>query len=572
MAQYVLATQENQRLERWIQNLLEQQNLTRTTAVSSMPPDREKPGFVCGLDGHHAASHDLMQLWSSVGSILKAADVFLESKYVTDAEDRPELFVYTITGHQDGQHEFGVSCSRSCSYPTGGFGSTSCLELSVNTIENHFTSYMERIYDLHPFLDAAELRRIFDGFIVRHHPNPGPSHLIGVHDESGNRWKYQGQHQRLCVTRERLPSDAMVFLILALGEICAHTNPLPATELDWEGGKFDLSAIPGLEYYGRAVEIIRSGLEGYELLYAQTFLLAGLYTAQLLRAKESMNWFTRAGRILRSLIEEQKLSNDEPWKMDGSLRKQFEESRKLVTNSSHRLILLCAWSCRLLERENCTKLPLPSSGLCQIEELLPIPQSRVEKHGLSPSPPTPTTDQDLHHARILSFYVAQIFLERQFTQVYNELYGRKRFDWSPKGIREKVRIQEVLLQGWRDGIPSGLKWSNSDPPPSDILPARLRARYWETRHLYNRPFLDYALHIMPHVKKGFSARDVALDVNGRPREEADIRTFEAIALMSEDELWQGCRRCVEAARQRITAFDGVLGRLIITNIHGAAHV
>ena len=37
-----------------------------------------------------------MQLWSSVGSILKAADVFLESKYVTDAEDRPELFVYTI--------------------------------------------------------------------------------------------------------------------------------------------------------------------------------------------------------------------------------------------------------------------------------------------------------------------------------------------------------------------------------------------------------------------------------------------------------------------------------------------
>jgi len=92
------------------------------------------------------------------------------------------------------------------------------------------------------------------------------------------------------------------------------------------------------------------------------------------------------------------------------------------------------------------------------------------------------------------------------------------------------------------------------------------------RYLVNRPFLDYALHIMPVIKDGRSVRDAARDVHGELRHEADIHIFEAIQGMSESEIWRACRRCIEAAIQSTVAFDGVPEHdLIVTNIHGTAH-
>jgi hypothetical protein len=87
----------------------------------------------------------------------------------------------------------------------------------------------------------------------------------------------------------------------------------------------------------------------------------------------------------------------------------------------------------------------------------------------------------------------------------------------------------------------------------------------------NRPFLDYALHIMPHVKDGQTVESVAVDVHRNPRDKAEIHLFKAIQLMGEGEVWAACRRCIEAAMQSTIALDGVPDRLVVTNIHGTAH-
>jgi hypothetical protein len=82
----------------------------------------------------------------------------------------------------------------------------------------------------------------------------------------------------------------------------------------------------------------------------------------------------------------------------------------------------------------------------------------------------------------------------------------------------------------------------------------------------DRHFLDYALHIKPHVENGRSVRDAALDAYGNPREQAEVRVFEAIATMSDDEVWAGCQRCADAAKQSTIAFNGIPGGLIVPNI------
>ena len=139
-------------------------------------------------------------------------------------------------------------------------------------------------------------------------------------------------------------------------------------------------------------------------------------------------------------------------------------------------------------------------------------------------------------------------------------------------VQEMLTGHEAILAGWRESLPVGLRWNDDDPPPSEILPARLRAKYWGARYVINRPFLDYALHIMPHVKDDtHTVEAAAKDAHGNPRDRADIHLFKAIQQMGDSEIWQAAKRCIDAAMHSTVAFDGMPDRLIVTNIHGTAH-
>lgn len=330
----------------------------------------------------------------------------------------------------------------------------------------------------------------------------------------------------------------------------------------------NLDVIPGIAYYAKAAEILGDQGDGNDLVHAQMFLLAGLYKGQLARVKESMSWITMAGRAILILLDRYKLYNNHYWTAFGDVRRQHEQAQKRIKDTRQSLIVLASWTCLQLESDILAELKLPPSGIQDIENMLILP-NRVDEDesyaNLQPSGRQDDTDN------ILMFYTAQLFLRRRLNQVHREMYGPDCINQPLSEVQEMLQGHEQLLSEWREGLPVLLAWNNDDDPPKDILAARLRAKYWGARYVINRPFLDYALHILPHVREGHTVQAMARDGHGNPRDKADIHLFKAIEQLGEKIVWIGAQRCVEAAMQSTLAFDGIDGRLVVTNIHGTAH-
>jgi len=647
------------------------------------PQDEQPPKKKPELDDHRTAPHKLLLLWPSVKPLLQAADVHLNDGYVMEAEDRGILRLYTrgegIDEHDGTQpggpasparseessvegsapspphglwgtgfpHTPSSEIRRSEPYSWGGLKPDNSLDLDVNTINTLYDSYIKHIHVMHPFLDKQRLRRLFDVFIKAYatgQPKMRPfavPHSNSDFERSSKRQRTSeagaaigsgpdgGRHQP---PSERSPGNAVVYLVLALGKICLHREPLPSVVPDnrlyansvvthqltgtltsssplsgnikpspispkstpatqptppAEGslpfqsrsrrssvdgvpsaGARNLDVIPGIAYYAKAAEILGDQGDGNDLVHAQMFLLAGLYKGQLARVKESMSWFSMAGRAILILLDRYKLYNHNYWGTYGDVQKQLEKGQSLIKDKRSNLIVLAAWTGLQLESDILAELRLPSSGIQNIENLLLMPHKVSEDEtydGLDPE-----AGQD-DHDNILLFYTAQMWLRKRLNQVHREMYGPDCLYQPLDQVREMLKGHESILSAWRVGLPEALRWNDSDPPATDILSARLRAKYWGARYVVNRPFLDYALHIMPHTRDGRRVPEVARDVHGNPRDKAEIHLFEAIEGMGVSETWQASKRCIDAAMQSTVALDGVPDRLVVTNIHGTAH-
>ena len=657
--------------------------------VADEPQPKRKPE----LDDHRTAPHKLILLWPSVGPLLTAAQVNVGDSYVMEAEDRGILRLYTrgegIDDYDGTQHGGPASPARSEDsgegsvpsppdglwgtgfpstpasdarrsdiYTQGGLKPDGSFDLDVNTIRALHESYLKNIHIMHPFLDKARLRRLIDRFIRRYSPGQATfRHKFAV--DSGSEQERPLKRQRSNGPNgtgmggheggrrehtERSPSNAIVWLVLALGKICLHKDPLPGTVSDgrlntntivshqlhstgfgitssspitgamkpspmspkstpttqptppsvsadgmrmeprsrrssFDGiqvaiGPRNMDIIPGLAYYAKAAEILGDQGDGNDLVHAQMFLLAGIYKGQLARVKESMSWIITAGRAIMMLLDRYKLYNEHYWTAYGDIRKQHEKGQARIKDKRCSLIVLASWTCLQLESDILAELRLPSSGIQTIENMLLMPHNMPDEEkesyegirlGHTENPDKESYDN------ILMFYTAQTFLRKRLNHIHKELYGDQCLNLSLTSVKEMISEHESILGGWRATLPPGLKWDNSAPAPSDILAARLRAKYWGARYVANRPFLDYALHILPQIKEGRIIEDVAKDVHGNPRDKAEIQIFKAIQLYEEHEIWAACRRCIEAAMQSTTALDGVPDRLIVTNIHGTAH-
>jgi hypothetical protein len=671
------------------------------TGVQAVPPvttaDTESMDGVLQqrseLDDHRTAPHKLILLWPSVWPLLQDAGVNVNNTYVMEAEDRGILRIWTrgegIDEHDGTQpggpasparsEESGEGSNaatppdglwgtgfpqtpisdirRSDPYTLGGLKPDGSLDLDVSTINALYESYMRHMHIMHPFLDKQRLRKLFDHFIKRYctgHPNLRQKFAVGSGSDSERPLKRQrsngstanpmgqdvnGMRKEL---PERSPGNAIVWLVLALGKICLHKDPLPGPVQDnrltanavvthqmtgpgvtgsspitnnikpspmsphstpttqptpsgpdgmvrvesrsrrssFDGGMQtagprNLDIIPGLAYYAKAAEVLGDQGDGNDLVHAQMFLLAGLYKGQLARVKESMSWLSMAGRAVLNLLDRYKLYNDNYWTAHGDIRKQHEAGRLRIKDKRHNLIVLASWTCLQLESDILAELRLPSSNIKSVENLLLMPHNMPENEqenyeGLEATSSEQSEDTHAYN-RMLMYYSSQMFLRKRLNQVHQEMYGDQCLNQTLAQVREMLSGHERILGYWRETLPVGLKWDDSDEPPADILDARLRAKYWGARYLVNRPFLDYALHIMPHAKDGRSIESVAVDSQGNPRDRAEIHLFKAIELMGEHEIWEASKRCVDAAMQSTIAFDGVPERLIITNIHGTAH-
>lgn len=433
---------------------------------------------------------------------------------------------------------------------------------------------------------------------------------------------------------ERSPGNAIIYLVLALGKICMHKTPLPAIVPDSKlqvnthvaheirgltasspisanikpspmspkstpntqptppseahlrlndsrsrrssvdgsphssPGPRNLDVVPGIAYYAKAAEILGDQGDGNDLVHAQMFLLAGLYKGQLARVKESMSWITMAGRACCILLDRYKLYNDTYWGEYSGVRSSYLRAQSRIKDTRQSLIVLASWTCLQLESDILAELRLPDSGIQKMESLLLMPHKVNDDESYTGLETDGRPDDS---DNMLIYYSAQMFLRRKLNQVHREMYGRDSLDQPLEAVQDMLKGHEDILNRWKVGLPDLLRWDDDDPPPSDILSARLRAKYWGARYVINRPFLDYALHIMPYVTDGKSVRDVAMDGYGNPRDKADIHLFEAIEQLGEREVWQAAKRCIDAAMHSTVAFDGIPDRLIVTNIHGTAH-
>ena len=115
-----------------------------------------------------------------------------------------------------------------------------------------------------------------------------------------------------------------------------------------------------------------------------------------------------------------------------------------------------------------------------------------------------------------------------------------------------------------------MSWSDDDLPSSDILAARLRAKFYGAHYIATRPYLDYAIHVMDAVHNGQSLEEVTVDGSGAPRL-SELAVFRAIASMRFEKIREMARTCVRSAIHSTISLDQVPGRLVVTNIMGTAH-
>jgi hypothetical protein len=636
------------------------------------------------LADHRTAPHKLILLWPSVQPLLTVGHNVHDSQteikegYVMEAEDRglPRLYgrgegideedgtqpggtssparsdgnspEYSGSAPPDGLWGYGFSThpypsvepNRSHPLGAGGLRHDGSLDMDVATINSLYESYLKHMHPLHPFLDEKRTRHMIDKFIARYSPQRQRSYFaVGGHesDRPLKRQRSNGHggagvdvNVNRIVHTERSPSNAIVYLVLALGKICAHTEPLPGIVLDRTSvpanqhvahevtgfansspisinikpspmspkltptqstppsldngtrmdapsrrsslddpasphlGPKNMDVIPGLAYYAKAAEILGDQADGNDLVHAQMFLLAGLYKGQLARVKESMSWITMAGRVVQVLLDRYKLYNDDYWEAFGDVKRRLEIEQKTIKDKRQGMIVLAAWTCLQLESDILAELRLPPSGIQSIENMLLMP---------------PTVNEDteeknyseLNNNGVMLYYSAQMFLRKRLNQVHRFIYGTECLDKSFEEVRKILTGHQEIIEFWRHSLPPLMSWNDQDAPPTEILPARLRAKYWGAKMVINRVFLDYALHIMPHVHENRPVEDVAVDGHNKSRDKADVHLFKALQGLGDDFIWAASRDCINAAIQSTVAFDGVPQRLVVTNIHGTAH-
>ncbi|KAK5168631.1 uncharacterized protein LTR77_005940 [Saxophila tyrrhenica] len=664
-----------------------ERNVEPAPAIAEQPLPKQMPT----LEDHRTAPHKLILLWPSIKPLLKDANVPVSDSYVMEAEDRGVMRIWTrgegideYDGTQpggpaspalsddsgDGQHStpspphniWGTGfqntpsseISRSEPQGWGGLKPDGTLDLDVNTINTLYDSYMKNIHVMHPMLDKQKVRKIFDNFIKRYstgQPTLRSKFAVGNNSDSERPLKRQRSNGSTATgtmqsehniwrrePTERSPTNGIVWLILALGKICLHKEPLEGLAKDKAGeanvvvlhsltgnsglsssspmsvtikpnemspnntplaqatppgtdgftrmdmhsrrpsmegvhsARRNLDQVPGLAYYAKAVEVLGDQGDGNDLIHAQMFLLAGLYKGQLARVKESMSWFLMAGRAIRMLLDRYKLYNDHYWDPTGDLLKVHERGQKRIKDKRSNLIVLASWTCLQLESDILAEMHLPSSGIGDLESKLlnphQMPDTDTESYdGLRLQGDQPHGSD----GNILIYYVSQMFLRKRLNLIHKEMYGDQCLNQSLRQVKSMLEGHEEILNAWRTTLTPELQWDDDDPPPTEILPARLRAKYYGARYVINRPYLDYALHIMPHVTDGKGILENARDCNGNPRDPAEIHLFTAIGSMGDEVVWAASKRCIDAAMKSTVAFDGIPDRLIVTNIHGTAH-
>ncbi|EJP61438.1 C6 zinc finger domain-containing protein [Beauveria bassiana ARSEF 2860] len=291
--------------------------------------------------------------------------------------------------------------------------------------------------------------------------------------------------------------------------------------------------IPGLEYFAFATDILGNHHRSYnnmKNMYA--YIFAGLFQGQLGRPLESLSFIQKASHKLQVIM-----------KPSLEKLKSFKTTQEFIKDTKCNQLSLAFWTCLQLESDLLAELPLPPSGLLCYENDIPHPNMSLLEGFLKP---------------VLDSYLGQIYLRTHLNSIHRMLYPPEDLT---KGGRADIPFKNVDFVS--DAV-SGMEWvapsfafREDDPPASDILSARLRAKYWGAQVLTYRPFLRQILQLS--FVENHSTNEQLPSVKFRAEVEAP-------------QLLVFARKAIKALIESTRAFHG-LGekRPIITNVFGTAH-
>lgn len=508
-------------------------------------------------------------------------------------------------GHPARDHPGGVS-------PHGG------LMLDSDAVDRYFRSFMDHIHILHPFLEPKVLRNMIHTFKRKYSWDYRATQPAGV---VGAKRKRENTESPRSVEDHNTPShpgsrahskaynpgingpliehsiaNAIVLLVIALGKVTAHRDPLPGpaatasmrtstphsnmysdlpmpmsaptspfnSQIGLNGvnhlgasspanaqGK-NMDAIPGLAYFAKAADIIGEHPGGSDVSHIQAYLLAGLYMGQLARIIPSYFYIQKACVATQILIES-----------TAYVQNTMKPARRNLINFAF-------WSCLQLESDIAAEVELPLSGITRYEsaQIIKYPTNAT----LGPIPEFNTGDD------ILKSYSFQVNLRKTMNYVHSMLYhSRKNTNTRSSDSVMKALdgiVEETRTGAWKE---SGWDWDDNDHESPNINIARLRGKYYGAKYIIWRPALQYALLQAAGTKKEPSSES--------PSGNGDHSEFTSPAMENayppnrpwkelpviDQKLLEGARKCIEAAIRSTTVFDAVPRRLVVTNIFGTAH-
>ena len=521
----------------------------------------------------------------------------------------------------------------------GGLNPDGTLKIDYATMKSLLNSYLANIHVMFPFLNRNQLQDLFEKFASRYSPdyngttrspfNPAINSLVidsytdtGVSRAKAPKRKHSGGGVAGALADSNFPSPstsvrttsnqsfersittAIVLLVMALGKICEHTDPLPSPLTDYppdhvsdprsftsamssesppltsvkqsptpsQTGMFNSSAPSPMSNSRPSATSRRSSAEA-------TF--AHQYGAKNVDKIPGLGYFALATDVLGNQNSGNELAHVQANLLAGLYMGQLActfESWSWIQNACRAcrflvrepnldkepdkarkdLIRFAYWSCLQLESDILAELDLPSSGIDKHETMVAFPQGIVENDGQGA----------FETNKMMFYYSAQIRLRTILNNIQKDLYpaNPKEHPFSFE-TRDK---HENLLVTWRSILPEGMRWRDTDMMSSDINEARMRGKYYGARYIIHRPFLHYALHSQHSASPG------NFFYSNAERNRASMGPPLSGSMQSEAaqrEILKSAQICVQMAMYSTEAFDGIAlkRRLVVTNIFGTAH-
>lgn len=503
--------------------------------------------------------------------------------------------------------------SHSAREHPGGVSIHGGLMLDSDAVDRYFRSFMDNIHILHPFLEPKVVRNMVHTFKRKYSWNYRATQPAAA--AIGSKRKRETTDSPTSLdehTTSAYPSartqtrglasvvppiehsvaNAIVLLVIALGKVTAHRDPLPGpattstmrtstphsalysdlpmsaptspfnNQVHLNGasniavsspanpqGK-NMDAIPGLAYFAKAADIVGELPGGIDVSHIQAYLLAGIYMGQLARIIPSYSYINKACVAAQILIEST----------------AYREGTMKPTRRN--LINFAFWSCLQLESDIAAELELPLSGITRYEspQYKEMPTSvTLEKI------PESSMEED-----ILRYYSYQIQLRLTMNSIHSTLYRASK----DQGTRPSATMMAILdenLEDWRKML-NDWDWDDDEHESPNINVARMRGKYYGAKYIIWRPAVHYAL-----LQAGSAtSKDRPSESPSAYGQNAELMSPSVSNLITSgrstkdvpnvsQELLEGSRMCIEAAIRSTTVFDKVPRRLIVTNIFGTAH-